>query len=312
MRYIKNEWIKLWSQKTAWMLTIFLCLLVVGVGAVTKYYEKPLTTPEDRRNANQAELDNYQSLVNDPAIPEEELSFYREEILKLEYRIANDLLPASEMGFDTFMDMGLQMSLALGAMFMIVIAASILSKEFSTGTIKMLLTRPVARWKILLSKLVTVFIFGGFVIFIGAVLTAILGFLFWGSDTVGSLTIVNGAVVQENMTDSYMNLILYSIPSIILNTLLSFMLGAIFGSSTLAVGIALLIAFLSNTILYFIAKYEFAKYLWFANDIRQFMPGSTPVIEDLTLGFSMIVCIVYAIVFVVVTFLHFQKRDVTA
>ena len=51
----------------------------------------------------------------------------------------------------------------------VIVAAGIVASEFSQGTIKMLLTRPVKRWKILLSKFLTVNLFGMFLMVIGYV-----------------------------------------------------------------------------------------------------------------------------------------------
>ncbi|UZN01022.1 ABC transporter permease [Lysinibacillus sp. MHQ-1] len=52
--------------------------------------------------------------------------------------------------------------LTLVTLFTVITAASIVSSEFSTGTIKMLLTRPMSRAKVLTSKLLTTFLFGLF------------------------------------------------------------------------------------------------------------------------------------------------------
>src|SRR6478609_844788 len=51
----------------------------------------------------------------------------------------------------------------------VIVAAGIVASEFSQGTIKMLLTRPVKRWKILLSKFLTVNLFGMVLMLIGYV-----------------------------------------------------------------------------------------------------------------------------------------------
>ena len=45
----------------------------------------------------------------------------------------------------------------------VIVAAGIVASEFSQGTIKMLLSRPVKRWKILTSKYLTVILIRHFV-----------------------------------------------------------------------------------------------------------------------------------------------------
>ena len=59
-------------------------------------------------------------------------------------------------------------------------AADVVSSETSTGTIKMLLTRPVARWKVLASKLVAGGIFATLWVAVGACLSWALGGLAFG------------------------------------------------------------------------------------------------------------------------------------
>ena len=63
----------------------------------------------------------------------------------------------------------------------VIVAAGIVASEFSQGTIKMLLTRPVKRWKILLSKFLTVNVFGMFLMVIGYAVYVLLALLLFKS-----------------------------------------------------------------------------------------------------------------------------------
>ena len=56
----------------------------------------------------------------------------------------------------------------------VIVAAGIVASEFTQGTIKMLLSRPVKRWKILTSKYVTVILFGILLMLVGFIVS-ILG-----------------------------------------------------------------------------------------------------------------------------------------
>lgn len=312
MKYVKNEWMKLWSQKSSWMMLVFLLIIVIGFAAISKYYEDPQNTSELRQEINQSDITLYESFLTDADLPEEDRRYYEEEIMLSEYRIAHDLPSPSATTFDSHMLSVQQITLALVGIFMVVVAASILSNEFSTGTIKMLLTRPVTRWKIALSKLATVFLYGVTTLVATFIVGAIVGVVLWGTTTVGTLAIVDGAVVQQSSMDLFIDILLYSISPLLIDTLLAFLLGSVFGSSTLAVGIALLISLMGNVIIMLISGYSFAKYIWFANDLRQYVPGNSPLIPDLTFSFSLTVSIIYMIVFLAITIIHFQKRDITA
>ena len=92
----------------------------------------------------------------------------------------------------------------------------------------------------------------------------------------------------------------------------AFMIGSLFGSSTLAVSLSLFILLMGQTATMFLSQYEFAKYIWLSNDLAQFVGEGTPIISDITFSFAVIVNIVYAIIFLAVTFIYFMRRDITA
>lgn len=59
-------------------------------------------------------------------------------------------------------------------------------------------------------------------------------------------------------------------------------------------------------------KFEWAKYSLFANtNLMDYFNGQ-PLFEDMTIGFSIAVLIVYFILFNLIAFLFFVKRDVRA
>lgn len=137
-------------------------VLVAGPAALTKYYDEPVN--ENWQETLQQENIEYQNMLQDETLIAEEQAYYQELILLNEYRLTNDIPPQTTTTIDSFMDFILDLSRMFVTIFTVVVAAGIVSSEFSTGTIKMLLTRPVARWKILLSKLVTTIFYGLFML----------------------------------------------------------------------------------------------------------------------------------------------------
>lgn len=312
MQYVKNEWIKLWAQKKSWAILFIMLLIIVSNVALTKYFDEPQNTKEDRIEANKAIIAEYEALLMEENIREADASLYEGEILKAEHRIENNYRTDSAVTFSSFMESSNMFITTFISIFTVVIAAGIVSTEFSTGTIKMLLTRPVARWKILLSKLVTTILYGVTLLVIGLGLSAIAGVVLFGTDSSPVLELVNGAVIEQETVSSFFKTLCFSSASTLMTILFAFMLGSIFGSSTIAVALSLFVLFMGTTISIFIAKYDFAKYIFFANDLSQFSSGNTPIIPDLTVGFAVGVNIIYAIVFLVITFSYFTKRDITA
>ncbi|HWL23237.1 MAG TPA: ABC transporter permease [Ureibacillus sp.] len=310
VKFVKNETIKIWAKKSAWVMLAFVLLVVALFLGLNKYFNIDQSTPELREEANKDWLLEYKAQLNVPNISEEDKQYYNEQILMTEYRIANDLPVEDNMSFYDVLDLVLEVILSLVGIFTMVIAASIVSNEFGTGTIKMLLTRPVARWKILLSKLVASLLYGATLFVVTTIIAMIaMYFLFTGDVT---LSVVNGQVVEQAVETHYVQTILLNAASIFMTILFAFMLGSIFGSSTLAVSLSLGLLFMGSTVTMFIAKYNFAKYIWFANDLTQFGPNMMPIIPGLTFNFALVINIIYAMIFLAVSFTYFIRRDVTA
>ncbi|WP_341320259.1 ABC transporter permease [Solibacillus sp. FSL H8-0523] len=312
MQFVKNEWIKMWSQKNAWIMLIITIALLSLVMGLNKYFDDPSATTGERLESNEEHLKNLKEWSSYGEQTPDDTAYYNDEIAKTEYRIANDLPSEQTMSRSENNNFTLTMSIMMVSIFTTVIAAGIVSNEFGTGTIKMLLTRPVARWKILLSKLVASILYGLVLLVIACAFSALLSFILFNNDNAITLSVVNGQVIEQALESTYFEMIGYSLASMVMTTIFAFMIGSLFGSSTLAVSLSLFILLMGQTATMFLSQYEFAKYIWFANDISYYAPGSSPMIEGLTIGFSVVVNIVYAVIFLAITFGYFMKRDVTA
>jgi ABC-2 type transport system permease protein len=66
-----------------------------------------------------------------------------------------------------------------------------------------------------------------------------------------------------------------------------------------------------NAIVVFLAKYNWAKYILFANtNLEQYTNNSSPMFEGMTLTFSIVVLLVYLVLFLLTTWITFSKRDI--
>ena len=312
MRFVKNEWVKIWSQKNSWIMMGIIIVVVAGLLGLLKYFSDDPSTSEIRLEENNKDIAFYQEQLENPKIAEEDKFIYNENITKIEYRIANDLPSEGAMMSSQVFDQALKVVLVLVSIFTMVLAASVVSSEFGTGTIKMLLTRPANRWKILLSKLISVLLYGLTVFVVCSVVAVIGSYLLFNSGEAFTLYVADGEVVKEVWEYNWLKTIILNGASILMTILFAFMLGTIFGSSSLAISLSLIILFMGSTITFFLSKYEFAKYIWFTNDLAQFADETLLTTSDLTLGFAIVINIVYAIIFLGVSFVYFIRRDITA
>lgn len=188
--------------------------------------------------------------------------------------------------------------------FSVIIAGDSVASEFTWGTIKLLLIRPATRSKILAAKYVSVFIF----------LITLLLVLFISSYFVGLLFFGVGGMVTEQ--DAFTNILrAYGLKwvDLLMSVSLAFMISAAFRSSSLAIGLSMLLMFTASSVVYLLVtfKYTWVKYLLFTNtDLSPYFLGGKPPIEGMTLGFSVAMLVAYWILFYGVAWLLFTKRDV--
>ncbi|MGO4110042.1 hypothetical protein [Paenibacillus sp. YAF4_2] len=91
---------------------------------------------------------------------------------------------------------------------------------------------------------------------------------------------------------------------------IAFMISSAFRSSAMAIGFSIGIVFAGNILLNALQRYEWSKYLFFANtDLTQYMEGR-PFHDGMTLSFSIGVLAVYFLLFNLVSWLMFTRRDV--
>jgi ABC-2 type transport system permease protein len=194
----------------------------------------------------------------------------------------------------------------------IIIAAEIVAGEFIWGTIKLLLIRPHSRAKILLSKYLTV-LTTAFSMLALQLLTSIgVNMLLYRFHYVTLPDLVmdaNGQIHEVGMLGA--TLINYGYQSIefLLLVTLAFMLSSVFRSTTLAVGLAMFVALAGQIVTALLTRYSWGKYWLFANtDLTVYRAEAAP--EGMTIGFSLSVIVAYYVLFLIVSWAAFIRRDV--
>ncbi len=206
---------------------------------------------------------------------------------------------------------------SLITIFTVVVAADSVAGEFSTGTIKLLLIRPWSRSSILLSKFIALVLFSVLLSVVCFVLTWGVNTLVFGfsSDTSGLIPANSPLAGQSPWT--YMGLdYLYEWIELIVIVAFAFMLSSAFRSSGLAIGLSIFLLFAGSMItgLLSVTNKPWVKYVLFSNlDLTAYLNGGNPVPNfKTTVGFSLSVLAVYFIVFNIVSWTIFRRRDVAA
>ncbi|MDT0109254.1 ABC transporter permease subunit [Listeria booriae] len=219
-------------------------------------------------------------------------------------------------------------SMFLVALFSIVIASSVVASEFSFGTIKLLLIRPYKRWEILLSKYIVVMLYAVAL----ALFTLLITYLISGVLTsFGSLTqdvsdIIptyseNGDILNTGLTaiNALSTQLGFFLVELIFSMSIAFMVSSLLRSQALAVGIGLFLLFINSIAggitLMLAEKFEWFKYifmtpLYYINMNSNGM-GNMEVNSGLSTGLAIGILAVYYVVFMALSFIFFQKRDVS-
>jgi ABC-2 type transport system permease protein len=199
----------------------------------------------------------------------------------------------------------------------IVIAATIVSEEFSKGTIKLLLVKPYSRSKILLSKLITLcLILIVIVLFLLLSNTLVSGIIY----SFDSLEI---PVVEYNFNTNSLDVMnvfeymiietLYKLPEYLFILILAFATSTISTNSGVAVAVALIIELFSSLInmAAIDRNVEIMKYFITLNlDFSQYMFGAKPEFRYINFTHSLIVYIVYVLLILIPTFIVFKKKNI--
>ncbi|MDU2288732.1 MAG: ABC transporter permease subunit [Clostridium celatum] len=197
--------------------------------------------------------------------------------------------------------------------------------EYTNKTINPLLLLPYKRYKILISKYLATLIYGLISFALVIVLGILSGLIVYGFGATGGVIVLYGfnKPYTLSMFSYSMIVVILQLINIIFYTILSFLIGVVLKS----VSVATIVTVLTLTIIYplnaFAASYyDFLKYFPFVNlDFRKFLEfGSTmPSIEfnfqsavysGVTPLISVILILTYMTIFILITFYYFCKKDI--
>lgn len=323
-KLIYNEMLKLVKSKRLLVVTIIIGIMIM-MFTYAQYREmenvKKRVGDADWRVTLQQSIVDMQNRIGSSGISEEFRSQLKVRIDQSQYYLDNNINP-QEPGAPTFLRVFLDNSIQLLLPLMVmIISADLVSSEKSIGTIKLLLTRPVRRWKILLSKYITLILSVSFILFIFGLFSYLISGLFfgyvgWTAPILTGFTVEAGELNTANVhlipQWQYILMIfgLGWFVSVVVGTL-SFMFSVLIKST--AAGMGAMLAFLiSGSIISSIASsWESAKYFFMVNlRLTDYLQGNIPPIEGMSLPFSLIVLTVWGVAGVIISFLVFTKKDI--
>lgn len=314
LKLIYNEQMKLYIRKSTWIMYIILAVLVIGGAVIISVYGEDLSKPTGDNWREELQAENESLLKENEEVGEDEgfiITINNDTIAENNYYLEHDIKPVS-YGAWTYVHEN-QGLLSLVSLLTIIVAAGIVANEFRWGTIKLLLIRPISRSKILLSKYISVLIFAFVTSIFLYVFSFMIGAIFFGIEGANPHILLSTEPGFEyvSIIGDILSTYGYKVINLVMMATFAFMISTVFRNSSLAIGLAIFLMMAGTQIVFIFAERSWAKYILFANtDLTQYKAGNTPMLEGMTLGFSVSVLVVYYAIFIVLSWIVFTKRDV--
>jgi len=312
VKLIQNENMKIYRRVSTWIMLVILIAVAVVVGIVMNSTASDSVDEQWKQNLQQ-QNEVYKTDLANEDLPDMVKDISERELAINEYRLEHDIAPMETRSTWNFMTVAAEI-VSLITLFTIVVGASSVASEFTWGTIKLLLIRPVSRAKILLSKYLATILFALFSLVLLFAVSFLVGSIFFGiGGSTPHLVYRDGAVHEVHMVSHILGIFGLKSINLIMMSTFAFMISTIFRNSGLAIGLAIFLMFAGVNVTALLAtKFDWAKYILFANtDLSQYLTGYV-LVEGMTMTFSVIMLIIYFVIFNALTWFVFTKRDVAA
>jgi ABC-2 type transport system permease protein len=327
---IENESLKILRRKrfriVLIVLAVLLALVVFAQDRQRRNRLKDNPTPDWRAQVEKraSELERQ---LNQRRVPENFKKWMRYESGRLRYHLVRGINPNEITGpvfTRGFAGVG---SVLLIPLLIAVFGADLVSSEFAEGTITLLLTRPVARWKVMLSKVVAMMLFTSLTLLAAFFLAwGISGVAFgwsgWGAPMLTGFRLsgssasagfdLSGVRTVPLWQDTFAAWGLAWFSALAVGSI-TLLLSVVFRSAAAAMG-TMMATLVGGTILSRIASdWDGAKWFFVTNlPLPDFYAGLPTPFEGMTLAFSVWVLLAWAAASLAAAFLLFTRRDVTA
>jgi len=316
----RNETLKLIRRRR---YTVVVTILA-AVLAVFTYGQYRVMQHAKRRNwrvETQQRIAAIQNQLRRGQLNESWAKSMRAEVNRLQFYVDHDIDPmarTSPMFVRRFANVA---GVLLLPLLIAVLGADIVSAENAEGTDKLLLTRPVRRWKILTSKLITLAMFSTITLATGALLAYAISAIAlprrgWDAPMFTGFEMTGETVSLEHVKQIPLwrdAIIAYGLEWFALLTVaaIAIMLSVLFRSSAAAIG-TMLASLIAGTILRILSpEWTTAKYLFVsALPLADYYSGEPPPYEGMTVHFCIALLLVWAIAALAVAYTTFTQRDV--
>lgn len=317
---VRNETLKL-LRRRRFAVVIGILFAILAVVTYSQYRLLRFHAQRNWRADVQERIARHQNMLRRGRLNPTWTRSIQAEINRLQFYVDHDIdpdRPTTPLFVRNFANVA---GFLLLPLLIAVLGSDIVSAESAEGTDKLLLTRPVRRWKILASKLVTLWIFATLTLFCGAILSYVISAIAlprqgWTAPTFTGFQITRGAFRLDAIRQLPLwkdTLIAYGLEwyALLAVASIALMLSVLFRSSAASIG-TMLAALIGGTILTRISPdWTTGKYLFVsALPLADYYTGSPPPYEEMTMTFCLALLAAWAVATTAVSFVIFIRRDV--
>ena len=317
---IQNETLKL-IRRRRFAIVVGIMLVILTLVSYSQYRQLKELQNANWRADLQERISRYENRLRRGRINPSWARSMRAEVRRLQFYLDRGINPEQPTAPLVVRSFANAAGFLLLPLLIAVLGSDIVSAENAEGTDKLLLTRPVRRWKILTAKLLTLFLFASLTLLMGGILSYLVtapvlpaggwdaptfnGFQFSGDsfslESVRQLPLWKDALLAYGL-EWYALLAVASI---------SLMLSVIFKSSAASIG-TMLASLIGGTILTRISPdWTAGKYLFVsALPLADYYTGQAPPYDGMSMTFCILLLAGWAIGALIVAYTLFTRRDV--
>lgn len=299
---VYNELYKIFKKKSIYALVIVLVLVTIMPTVINKFVSKQAAQTSNWKNTLISENQNMEKSSGlSKLVLESQDAVYR---LNSEH-IEKDIPPTQGTA------LGIASSASEYAMIiaviLVVLAGGMVSKEYSSGSYKMLFTKNKSRFEIITAKILALLALATaayVIIFIGSYLVA---GIFYGFDILSlkTISVSDNNIVVGNIITEILKSYGIAVLSVLSYMSLAFMISALTRKSEAAITTSIVFLLMGGFITQVLAKYSFTKYILMDNT------SISGALSNSNIYFSIVIMILYIIAFLGITYIYFGKKDLT-
>ncbi len=317
---VQNETLKI-VRRRRFMIVVVILVAIMSLVSYSQYKTLKRSQNANWRADLQERVARMENVLRRGRVNESWARSMRYEIQRLQFYLDHDInpeVPTAPMVVRTFANAAgfLLLPLLVG-----ILGSDIVSAEHAEGTDKLLLTRPVRRWKILTSKLITLWMFASITLLFGAVISYILTAPFlpprgWEAPMFNGFQLTSEQLKLDAVRQLPLwkdALIAYGLEWYALMTVaaIALLLSVIFRSSAASIG-TMLASLIGGTILTRISpNWTAGKYLFVsALPLADYYSGQAPPYEGMTMTFCIVLLAGWAAAALVAAYAIFLRKDI--